>query len=104
MRVIDDIVLDQIPWRAGTAAPRDIVGTCKQHPAHLTYVTRNEPRFGERTNPNCNVETLFDQVKITIGQHEFNADARMRIEKTRHERSNVPAAEQGRCSHSQDTV
>ncbi|MEA2667836.1 MAG: hypothetical protein QOJ33_770, partial [Chloroflexota bacterium] len=24
----------------------------------------------------------------------FNADARMRIEKTQHERSNVPAAEQ----------
>jgi hypothetical protein len=32
----------------------------------LTYVTRNEPRLGERTNPNCNVETLFDQVKITF--------------------------------------
>ena len=104
MQLVDDIVLDQIPWRAGTAAPRDIVGTCKQHPAHLTYAARNKPQLGERTNPNCNVETLFDQVKITIGQHEFSPDARMRIEKTPYERSNVPAAEQGRCSHSQDTV
>ena len=42
MRIIDDIVLDQIPWRAGTAAPRDIVGTCKHHPAHLTYTARNK--------------------------------------------------------------
>ena len=62
------------------------------------------PNFGERTNPNCDVETLFDQVKITIGQHEFSPDARMRIEKTRYERSNMPATEQGWCSHSQDTV
>ena len=53
---------------------------------------------------NRNVETLFDQVKITIGQHQFGPDARMRIEKTPDERSNVPAAEQGRCSHSQDTL
>ena len=44
-------------------------------------MTRNEPRLGERTNPNRKVETLFDQVKITIGQHQFGPDARMRIEK-----------------------
>ena len=62
------------------------------------------PEFHERTHPNCDVETLFDQVKIAICQDECSSNARMRIEKTCYERSNMPATEQGWCSHSQDTI
>jgi len=65
----------------------------------LTYTARNKSWLGEGTNPQSNVKALFDQVKIAIGEHEFNADARMCIEKSRHERSNVPPPEQGWCSH-----
>jgi len=70
----------------------------------LTYTARNKPWLGEGTNPQSNVKALFDQVKTAIGEQKFNADARMCIEKSRHDRSNVPPPELGWCSHPQDTV
>jgi hypothetical protein len=69
----------------------------KQHAAHLTYPARYKPRLGKRPNPNRNVETSFDQIKIAIREHELDPHARMRVKKARHDRYYVPAAEEGWC-------
>jgi hypothetical protein len=46
----------------------------------------------------------LNEIEIVIGEHKLNLNARVGVQKTFHQRSKVPAAEQSRCSYPQETA
>jgi hypothetical protein len=59
----------------------------------LSDPPRYQSRVRKRAEPNGDVEAFRNQIKIAVGKRKFNPNAGVGVEKTRDERSDMPAPE-----------
>jgi len=85
-------MVSEIVESSGSAVPLQVTRARADHASDGSELSRDETTVRQATNPQCDVDMLFDQVDVAVAQAKLDVDLRIRLEKFCCQRHNVQAA------------
>lgn len=56
-------------WRSTLG---QVQGTGDKHPPHLANPARDQSRFNEMADANCDVQPFLDKIEVSVGEQHFH--------------------------------